>query len=108
MSQPTSGLSALEERLATVLNRGTWLAAGVMAIGLAVAFIDRSNAAGLFGVSSHHVIAAGIVLLILLPVLRVVLMLIAFLREGDRVFGAIAALVLLIIVVGMALGAVAP
>jgi uncharacterized membrane protein len=40
-----------------------------------------------------------------LPVLRVTLMLIVFLRERDYRFGAIAALVLTFIVLGFVLGA---
>jgi uncharacterized membrane protein len=95
----------LERMLAIVLHQGTWLASGVIALGLALAvFNGRVGARPVTLVSSDHVIAAGIALLILLPVLRVTLMLVAFLREHDYRFGAIAALVLLIIFMGLVLG----
>jgi hypothetical protein len=91
--------------LAAVLHRGTWLASGVIALGLALAaFNGHAGAHPVTLMSSDHVIAAGIALLILLPVLRVALMLVAFLRERDYRFGAIAALVLFIIVMGLVLG----
>jgi uncharacterized membrane protein len=47
---------------------------------------------------------AGIALLIALPVLRVILMLIIFIREGDLRFSAIAMLVLAIIILGSVVG----
>jgi uncharacterized membrane protein len=50
------------------------------------------------------IITAGIALLIVLPVLRVLLMLIVFVRERDFRFGAIAMLVLAIILLGSVLG----
>jgi uncharacterized membrane protein len=52
-----------------------------------------------------RIITAGILLLIVLPVLRVFLMLIVFVRERDFRFGAIAMLVLAIILLGSVLGA---
>jgi uncharacterized membrane protein len=81
----------LEGLLAGVLHYGTWLACAVIALGLAVS-------------SNGHIVAAGIALLILLPVLRVALMLAVFLRQRDYRFSAIAALVLMIIFLGFALG----
>ena len=50
-----------------------------------------------------RIITAGIALLIVLPVLRVLLMLIVFLCERDFRFGAIALLVLAIILLGSVL-----
>jgi uncharacterized membrane protein len=50
------------------------------------------------------VVRAGIALFILLPALRVLLMVVVFVRERDYRFGAIAAFVLAVIVVGAALG----
>ena len=51
-----------------------------------------------------RLVKIGIALFLLLPVLRVVLMLIVFLRERDYRFRAIAALVLTILLVGFVLG----
>ena len=53
-----------------------------------------------------RIVTAGIALLIVLPVLRVVLMLIVFVRERDFRFGAIAMLVLAIMLLGSVLGVV--
>jgi uncharacterized membrane protein len=86
----------LEQLLAKVLNRGTWLAACVIALGLILTPIGPLGA---------RVISVGIALFILLPVLRVLLMLIVFVRERDYCFSAIATLVLVIIVLGAVLGA---
>ena len=53
-----------------------------------------------------RIVTAGIALLIALPVLRVFLMLVVFVRERDFTFSAIAMLVLAIILLGSMLGAV--
>jgi uncharacterized membrane protein len=96
--------TGLDQLLAKVLHRGTWLGSSVIALGLAVPM------AGWSGVSSTmicmRIITAGIALLIGLPVLRVLLMLIVFIRERDFRFSAIAMLVLAIILLGSVLGAV--
>jgi uncharacterized membrane protein len=51
-----------------------------------------------------RIVTAGIALLIVLPVLRVFLMLVVFVRERDFRFSAIAMLVLAIILLGSVLG----
>jgi uncharacterized membrane protein len=84
----------LERLLSKVLYRGSWLASCVIALGLILTPI------GPFGA---RVISVGIALFILLPVLRVLLMLIVFVRERDYCFSAIATLVLVIIVLGAVL-----
>lgn len=78
----------LENLLARLLHYGTLAASGIIALGLAL------RESGLVG---WGIAAAGIALFILLPALRVAAMLIFFLRAGDYRYGAIAALVLLII-----------
>jgi uncharacterized membrane protein len=87
----------LEHVLGKLLNYGTLLASAVIAAGLLLA-----PAASTMGV---RIATAGIVLFILLPVARVGAMLIFFLRARDYRFGAIAALVLLIIVFSYLVGA---
>ncbi len=79
----------LESRLASLLSSGTWLASTVVALGLAL--------------GRGRIATAGIVLFILLPVARVTLMLVAFLRERDYRMSGIAALVLLFIGLGFAM-----
>jgi uncharacterized membrane protein len=75
---------------------GTLLASAVIASGLALAL-------GL-GAPGLRVASAGLVLFILLPAVRVAVMLMFFLRAGDYEFGAIAALVLSIILLSFFLG----
>ena len=53
-----------------------------------------------------RIVTDGIALIIVLPVLRVLLMLIAFVRARDFRFSAVAMLVLAIILLGSALGVV--
>ena len=79
----------LENQLRRLLHYGTLVASGIIAVGLAL-----SLASGAVGMGFA---TAGIALFILLPALRVAAMLIFFLRTGDYRYGAIAALVLLII-----------
>lgn len=102
MSADLARHPGLERLLARVLHRGTWLATGVIALGLALALLGWPGA--LSALTGTRIVAAGIALFILLPVLRVLLMLIVFVRDGDYRFGAIAALVLAIIALGAALG----
>jgi uncharacterized membrane protein len=80
----------MNARLADLLHYGSWLASIAIGLGLAL--------------SSTRIATLGIALFILLPTLRVLLMLLVFLRERDYRFSAVAALVLAIILLGFALG----
>ena len=105
LNQTASGHPVLERLLAQVLQYGTWLASAIIAVGLAVALIDSrygTHSAGLL--SSTRIVETGIVLFILLPVFRVFLMLLVFLKERDYRFSTIAALVLLILMLGFIVG----
>lgn len=96
----------MERLLAGVLNYGTWLASAVIGVGLTLAWLgSRASPPNLATPPAMPVVTAGIAMLILLPVLRVALMLIVFVRQRDYRFGAIAALVLAIIFAGCVLGA---
>lgn len=86
----------LERLLARVLDQGTWLASGITGIGWLLAAA---------GWRSVVLIDSGIALFLLLPILRVVIMLVVFVRERDYRFGVIAGVVLSIIVLGALLGA---
>ena len=97
ISQGSAWSDQLEQRLASLLHYGTLGASGVVAAGLALAF--AWNALGM------SVARAGIALFILLPVLRVGLMLVFFLRRRDHRYAAIAALVLVIIAISFLVGA---
>lgn len=95
----------LNQLLAKVLYRGTWLGWSVIALGLAAPMAGWSGASS--APICTRIVTAGIALLIALPVLRVLLMLVVFVRERDFLFSAIAMLVLAIILLGSVLGAVA-
>jgi uncharacterized membrane protein len=86
----------LESLLGRLLQYGTLAASGIIALGLAL-----SVSSGPLGA---RIAAAGIALFILLPALRVAVMLVFFLHTGDYRYGAIAALVLLIISVSFLIG----
>ena len=87
----------MERLLAVLLRYGAWLASLAIGIGLVLA-LAGSTPAGM------RIITIGIGLFILLPSLRVLLMLVVFVREHDYRFGLIAALVLAIIVLGLVVG----
>jgi len=97
IGQDRASSDQLEPLLASLLHYGTIGASAVVAAGLALAF--ASSALGM------RVATAGIALFILLPVLRVGVMLVFFLRARDHRYGALAALVLLIITISFLLGA---
>jgi uncharacterized membrane protein len=85
----------LERLLARVLDQGTWLASGIIGAGWLLAAA---------GWRSVVLINSGIALFLLLPVIRVIIMLVVFVRERDYRFGIIAGVVLSIIVLGALLG----
>jgi uncharacterized membrane protein len=81
----------LERWLALVLHYGTWLASSVVAVGLILP-------------SGTRIVTTGIALFIALPVVRVSVMLLGFLRRRDLRLGAVAAVVLAIIALGFLVG----
>jgi hypothetical protein len=96
----------LEELLAALLRDGSWLASAAIGLGFALALIDsRFGTRNLAILPNMRIATMGIVLFILLPSLRVLLMLIVFIREGDFRLAITAGLVLAIILLGVVLGA---
>jgi len=93
----------LEQLLARVLYLGSLLACSIIALGIILSLFHGRKV--LPSATGMKVAAAGISLLIFLPVLRVVLMLSAFVRDRDLLFSGISMLVLVIIVLGAVLGA---
>jgi hypothetical protein len=105
MNRVTPGPAQLERLLAGTLHWGTWLASGVIGLGLALALFDsRFNSAKLAILRDMRIATIGIAIFILLPVLRVIVMLIVYLRDRDYRFSAIALLVLTIILLGFVAG----
>ena len=99
----TTRRTRLEKLLAAQLQYGTWLASGVTALGMLLAWLEGVPA-GSFPLRGVDVMTAGIALFLLLPVFRLVSMLVVFLRQRDRPFAALTALVLVIIGLGVVLG----
>ena len=81
--------------LAGLLRYGTWLASGVTGLGLALSLV---------GVGGAHVVAAGVALFIALPVLRVLVMLGAFLLDRDYRLVIVTTVVLMTILAGLVIG----
>jgi hypothetical protein len=87
--------------LASLLSGGTWVASLVIAAGLLTSW------AGQAGVGSAMT-TAGILLVVLLPVIRVVTVLAHFSAAGERKFMAWCIAVLAIIVVSVVAGLMSP
>ena len=81
--------------LAGLLGYGSWLASGVTGLGLALS---------LAGVEGAPVVAAGVALFIALPILRVLVMLGAFILNQDYWLAIVATVVLMTILAGLVIG----
>ena len=81
--------------LAGLLRYGTWLASGVTGLGLTMSIV---------GIEGTHVVAAVVALFIALPVLRVLVMLGAFIREQDYRLVIVTTVVLMTILAGLVIG----
>jgi uncharacterized membrane protein YraQ (UPF0718 family) len=100
MMQPPSDARRQDNLLAWLLRLGTWTAC-VLVIGGASASLPALSTYPLFAaIAGLGLAKAGIAVLILLPVTRVALMLVLFLKDRDYAHMAIAALVLAIIATG--------
>ena len=95
MSQEIVKAPQPELLLAGLLRYGTWLASGVTGLGLAMSLV---------GVEGTTVVAAGVALFIALPVLRVLVMLGAFLLNQDYRLVIVATVVLMTILAGLVIG----
>lgn len=86
-------MTKLEELLAALLRYGSWLASAVIGVGFALAL--SGSATGM------RIATVGIAMFILLPMIRVLVMFVAYIRERNLRFACIAGLVLAIILLGM-------
>lgn len=92
----------LERRLAQLLRYGTWLGSLVIAAGLVLIWVATASAM-MVSVGTKFV-TLGIAIFIFLPILRVAVMLTAFLRDRDYWFAVITTVVLGVIASGAGLG----
>lgn len=103
--KPVSGNDeAREQIIAGLLWYGTWIASALVAAGIVVRALQPPDHPFLSGLNGLTVMKAGVALFIVLPVARVALMLVIFLREHDYLYTAISALVLAIIAAGVLVG----
>ena len=94
----------LEKLVAALLHYGSWLASAAIGLGFVLALIDSRFATRNLAILPNMRIATmGIALFILLPILRVLLMLLVFIREGDSRLALTAGLVLAVIILGVVL-----
>jgi uncharacterized membrane protein len=104
-----SGAGRLEEMLAALLRFGSWSASAAIGLGYALALISsHSPTWNLAVLPNIQIVSVGIVLFILLPILRVLLMFLVFIRERGFRFAFISGVVLAIILLGIFLGVPAP
>jgi uncharacterized membrane protein len=95
----------LEELLAAFLRYGSWSALAAIGLGYVLALIgSHSSTRSLPVLPNIRIVRVGVVLFILLPILRVSLMLLVFIRERDFRFAFISGMVLAIILLGIFLG----
>ena len=95
MSEETVQAPQPELLLAGLLRYGTWLASGVTGLGLALSLV---------GVEGTAVVAVGVALFIALPVLRVLVMLGAFILDQDYRLVIVTTVVLVTILAGLVIG----
>jgi uncharacterized membrane protein len=95
-SRPTE---RLENRLAILLENGTWLACAIIAAGLLLTSVVMTDS-----VVGAALLKTGIGLIILMPTLRVTMMLGLFAKDRNYRYAAIALTVLLIIAAGVVIG----
>ncbi|MBN9603331.1 MAG: DUF1634 domain-containing protein [Afipia felis] len=90
------GRRNLETLLASLLGWGTIVACAIIACGMAISFTSSDSTL------STRLINIGIALFLFLPIARVSVMTVAFIKQLDFVFALIGFLVLLIIAISAA------
>ena len=95
MSKETATALRPELLLAGLLRYGTGLASGVTGLGLAMSLV---------GVEGAPMVAAGVALFIALPVLRLLVMLGAFILGRDYRLVIVTTVVLMTILAGLVIG----
>jgi uncharacterized membrane protein len=95
-SRATDGLN---RRLAWLLGYGSWASCSLMAMGMVLRMLGISARSG-----ADHLVSAGIVIMIALPIMRVVVMGVCFLFRRERDFALIAAIVLAIVIASTLFG----
>jgi len=114
---PISGDPGMEGRIARLLRLGTYLAIGLIAIGVVLMLVTGRSpldvapaldparlVADLVGLQPAGFLWLGLIVVLLTPATRVVVSAIGYARVGDRPMAVIAGLVLVVILTGVLLG----
>lgn len=107
----------MESRIARLLRLGTYLAIGLIAIGVVLMLVTGRSpldvapaldparlVANLVGLQPAGFLWLGLLVILLTPAARVTVSAIGYARVGDRSMAAIAVLVLIVILTGVLLG----
>ena len=112
----------IERWVAALLRAGVLASAGLISAGLALWLASNPalwtrpdllpdlltrhgpNSLSPVATAGRFAVLAGLIVLILTPLLRVVLSMIAFSRAGERVFAALSAVVLMLLTLSVILG----
>lgn len=116
-NDPVSGDPGMEGRIARLLRLGTYLAIGLIAIGVVLMLVTGRSpldvapaldparlVADLVGLQPAGFLWLGLIVVLLTPAARVVVSAIGYARIGDRSMAVIAGLVLVVILTGVLLG----
>jgi len=92
----------LQRQLAGLLSTGTWLGSAAIATGLILRCMGWGQV--MSPLTCMHTVSIGVALFILLPIMRTLLMAVAFVRMGDVMLSALAIAVLAVIGVAAFIG----
>ncbi|NPX93922.1 DUF1634 domain-containing protein [Pseudomonas aeruginosa] len=100
--KPSAGnFERRDQIIAGLLWYGTWFASALIGAGVLLTAVEPFLVSIVLPLTGYAVVKVGIAVFILLPVARVALMLIIFVRERDYAYITIATLVLTVIAAGV-------
>ncbi len=99
MTKRTTGTERLPHRIARLYLYGTWLASILIAAGIFLTLMEPIHPLSVTALKGDSLTKLGIGVFILMPITRVLLMLWTFLRERDRIYTVISAMVLMTILI---------
>ena len=117
MNAKQKEMNHVELLIGRILQGGVYISAIVIICGIGLWLVKNGSGyagalptrlgiifQGAMQLKPYAVLMLGIFLLILTPVLRVVVSIYAFAKEGDRLYVTITTIVLIILIIGMTIG----
>jgi uncharacterized membrane protein len=117
MNAKKEEMNHVELMIGRVLQIGVYISAFVIIFGIGLWLVKNGSGYagtlptrltpilhGVLELKPYAVLMGGIFLLILTPVLRVIISIYAFAKEGDKMYVVITTIVLIILIVGMTIG----